>query len=66
MNSGKNFVYCWPVGANTVLETLVMVYDALEKFKGTKWESQFHRCFEPLMSKFRHVSWVRSSDDRLS
>ena len=58
-------MYCWPLGANTVLEALVRVYDALEKFEGTKWESQFY-CSEPLMPKFRHVSWVRSSDDRLS
>ena len=59
-------MYCWPFGANTVLEVLVMVYDALEKFEGTKWESQFYYCFEPLMPKLRHGSWVRSFDDRLS
>ena len=27
-------MYCWPLGANTVLETLVMVYDASEGLKG--------------------------------
>ena len=44
-------MYCWPLGANTVLETLVMVYDASEKFEGTRLESQLHCCFETLNAK---------------